>query len=430
MRTISRRRFLGGVIAGSGALAAGKIALANPKGKMDIPVRQNDSSGNWWKGSIHCHVAGGAWGPTTTESVAGCYKDLGYHFLAISDYSAIADLTAARAAHEEAGRFHMFPNEEIIDWHGGTPVHLNPLNVAEVILPEGGDTSVTTLEVMQRNIDKMIEQRDRIGRRMIITMNHPNYGYPLTAEDLMVVNNLNHFEIYNGYTNQLPELRGVFDGNNPIHASTLRMWDIALTFRLEESNGRGLIYAVAVDDTHNYHYVMPPEGHAADGVRDFVETNTPGRAWVVVRAAELTTDAILEAMEEGDYYCSTGVELQELQFNGQRLSLQIAPETGATYTTQFIGTREGYDPTYTQQNVGYPVTGIYSDDIGEVLAEEVGLTPSYTLTGDEIYVRAQVFSTKLKENPAFNGEKERCWTQPFIPKNESACVRREMMELR
>jgi len=54
------------------------------------------------------------------------------------------------------------------------------------------------------------------------------------------------------------------------------------------------------------------------------------------------------------------------------------------------------------------VTARYSADLGKVLAEEIGLTPSYTWAGDEIYVRAQLLFSKSKENPAFNGEKERC----------------------
>lgn len=41
---------------------------------------------------------------------------------------------------------------------------------------------------------------------------------------------------------------------------------------------------------------------------------------------------------------------------------------------------------------------------------------SYTLKGDEIYVRARVTSSKQKADPAnAAGELERAWTQPLTP---------------
>jgi len=49
-----------------------------------------------------------------------------------------------------------------------------------------------------------------------------------------------------------------------------------------------------------------------------------------------------------------------------------------------------------------------------VLAEVEGPTPSYTFTGDELYVRARVVSSRLKENPYHEGEYETAWTQPVV----------------
>ena len=48
----------------------------------------------------------------------------------------------------------------------------------------------------------------------------------------------------------------------------------------------------------------------------------------------------------------------------------------------------------------------YGDDVGVVLAELEGASPRYVLTGDEIYVRAKVISSKLKVNPHRAGEHE------------------------
>ncbi len=37
------------------------------------------------------------------------------------------------------------------------------------------------------------------------------------------------------------------------------------------------------------------------------------------------------------------------------------------------------------------------------------------MTGDEIYVRAKIISSKEKENYFVEGEREKAWIQPVIP---------------
>ena len=63
------------------------------------------------------------------------------------------------------------------------------------------------------------------------------------------------------------------------------------------------------------------------------------------------------------------------------------------------------------------MTRIYSDDIGEVLAVVEGERASYRLEGGELYVRAKVISSRLKENPYAKGEMESAWVQPVVSKN-------------
>lgn len=50
--------------------------------------------------------------------------------------------------------------------------------------------------------------------------------------------------------------------------------------------------------------------------------------------------------------------------------------------------------------------------IGEVLAEVPGVLPSYTLKGDELYVRAVVVSSTRPAVPSTEYEFQRAWTQP------------------
>src|SRR5262249_41353528 len=147
--------------------------------------------------------------------------------------------------------------------------------------------------------------------------------------------------------------------------------------------------------------------------------SNPGRGWIMVRSAELTPAALIDAMEKGDFYATTGVRLKDVQRDRRRISIEIEAEKGVTYTTQFIGTRKGYDTSsepIIQNGEPLATTRRYSKDVGAVLAEVKGTSLTYKLKGDEIYVRATVTSSKPKENPAFAGDMETAWVQPVVPK--------------
>jgi hypothetical protein len=149
-----------------------------------------------------------------------------------------------------------------------------------------------------------------------------------------------------------------------------------------------------------------------------------GRGWVMVRARHLTAESIIAAMEAGDFYASSGVTLTDVKRAGDTLAVDIKAEAGVSYTTQFIGTRKGYDPA--SQLIAPPETEKeprktlphrrYSKDVGAVLAEVKGTSASYTLKGDEIYVRAKIISTKPKPNASVANEVECAWTQPLVGK--------------
>ena len=72
------------------------------------------------------------------------------------------------------------------------------------------------------------------------------------------------------------------------------------------------------------------------------------------------------------------------------------------YTTQFIGTRRGYDATHKPITLAngtkLRVTHRYSAEVGQVLASVNGPRARYALQGDEIYVRAKIVSSKPQKN--------------------------------
>lgn len=419
----------------------------------------------WFKGNLHTHSL---WsdGNDYPEMIADRYKQAGYHFLAISDHNVLAEgtrwlelkppavvagaviqpgggavldqylarfgaawveqretagkkevrlkpLAEYRTLLEEPGRFLLIPSAEITArWSRpatateparGGPVHLNHTNPVTRIDPVAADNA---LEIMQRAVDAVRAQQTQTGQPMMIHLNHPNYVWGITAEELMRVNGEKFFEVYNGH----PDVRNGGDG---AHLSTDEMWDVVLTHRLTGLQ-LGVMYGTGADDAHDYHQII-------------LGKSNPFRGWIMVRAAHLTPESIIRAMEAGDFYASSGVTLSAVIRTGQTLAVEIQAEPGVTYTTQFIGTRRGYDPASRLLESGLGSKTLphrrYSKDVGAVLSEVKGSRASYTLAGDEIYVRAKIISSKEKPDASTAGEVECAWTQPLVNETKQAAGR-------
>src|SRR5579863_153214 len=179
----------------------------------------------WYRGNLHTHTL---WsdGDDYPEMVALWYKDHGYDFLSFSDHNTllkgerwadVIDCQGGQTAYDKLkarfpmdwtelrtndkqrlevrlktfeeisnrigspGHFLLFSGEEISDSFHGLPIHMNALNVQELIPPMGGDS---IQDVMQRITDALIAQRERTRIPMLIHLDHPNFGFAITAEDL------------------------------------------------------------------------------------------------------------------------------------------------------------------------------------------------------------------------------------------------------
>ncbi len=396
-----------------------------------------DANPRWYRGNLHTHSL---WsdGDDFPEMITGWYADHGYHFLAMTDHNILArgerwmdearieqrggeeclekyrqafgdtmlqtrqhddktqfrltPLAEYRTLFEKPGEFLLIEGEEVSDAVEGLPVHLNATHLKQLLQPTGG---ATVCEAIGNNLRVAAEQSKRIGRPILMHINHPNFGWAITAEDLAVVSQARFVEVYNGHN-------GVNHQGDANHPGVERVWDIANTLRIDKFDVPPL-YGLATDDSHYYH--GRPGSH-------------PGRGWVMVRADELCADAILNAMQRGEFFASSGVSLAvvEYDYGARELRLSIDAEEGVSYQTQFIGTRRGYnqDVQPATDADGNPIraTRKYSAEIGEVLATDPSDQPVYKLKGDELYVRAVVTSTRPHPDPSFAGQTEQAWTQP------------------
>ena len=139
----------------------------------------------------------------------------------------------------------------------------------------------------------------------------------------------------------------------------------------------------------------------------------------VVRTRVLSAESLVAALERGDFYATSGVELEDQRRDGRRVTVRIAAKPGVTYRTQFIGTRRGFkagsEPVRNAAGEKIRATERYDTGIGEVFAEVDVPVATYEMKGDELYVRAKVTSSQTKADPYVKGETEAAWVQPVIP---------------
>lgn len=372
--------------------------------------KKEEAFTGWYKGNLHTHSY---WsdGDEFPEMIMEWYKSHGYDFIALSDHNILAEgekwklipktplyedafneylkkygedwveykqdtgrisvrlktYSEYKPLFEEKGKFLIIQSEEITDHFNSKPLHMNATNIQELIRPKGGNSVV---EVLQNNLNSVIEQRSRLGIPIMAHINHPNFGYGITAEDLIRLKGDRFFEVYNGH----PTVNNRGDSS---HIDTETMWDIINSARADSSEN--LVYGLATDDTHNYHLFGNKYSNA-------------GRGWVMVKADNLDAASLINAMEDGSFYASTGVTLTELTFENNLLSIKIKKEEGVTYRIDFIGKKKGSSP--------------------DVFQISHGDTASFTLTNDIQFVRAKITSSKKRTNPVYDVEYESAWIQP------------------
>ena len=296
----------------------------------------------WYKGNTHTHTLNSD-GDSTPDDVVRWYREHGYQFLVLTDHNFLTSVDGLNALHGADERFLVVKGEEVTSTAEGKPVHVNSLDGARRV---GAQTGGLIGDVLQRSIDAIR------GVSGVPHINHPNFQWAFTTAELQQVKNNKLFEIFNGH----PTVNNVGGGNVP---GMEEVWDRLL------SNGT-LLYGVAVDDAHNF---KQPGNPMVAG---------PGRGWVTVRAARLEPRALLESLERGDFYASTGVVLEDIVAGAADLTVKIKPEGTSKYRIQFIGAG------------------------GRILSEVAEPSARYAFKGDEGYVRAKVIES--------NGRM--AWVQP------------------
>ena len=457
---ITRRSF----VAAAGAAAAGCVLP---------PFASAGRKSRWYKGMLHAHTL---WsdGRVLPEQAVRAYKDAGYDFFSITDHNRIGSdpdrwmkvappggswppvsvepkvfeafrrdfpeapwrerggvkevrvstIAETYARFSEPGKFLCMHGCEFttnVTMPDGSwrDLHVNCIGLDELIpcartralyYATKKDTVAQTIGMAKAQLDALA--RGKGNAPSLFFVNHPQWRFSdVLPRDLVANPTVRFFEVCNNGSSFAPVPPLPDDG-----FFCDRFWDAVNAVRCLK--GEPLLYGVATDDSHGY----PGCGIPASSY-------TFGDGWIGVRAGALQVADLFAAMEKGDFYAASGVDFDDIDFDGRKgtLTVSVPAKPGVSHVVRFITTKRGADTEL--RSVAIPGEGkrqsreapIFSDTVGRT-EKSVSFAPgqpvlaSYTLASDDLYVRARVESSepaivKRHMHPVMKTG----WTQPFRP---------------
>lgn len=234
--------------------------------RVDWSNPYRNRRGSWYKGNLHTHTSPGSpCGSVPPERVVALYENAGYDFLAISDHMFL-DRRPPKT------RLALIPG---VEWNSEQGEHTGVVSLNRAVL------------------DRAIRQQDhaRLLRSLaraeaLVVLNHPNWQEipHYSREQLDRKRPFDGIEIYNAVIERLAG-----------SALATDKWDYLLA-----RNRR--VLGFASDDSH-------------------LETDV-GQGWLCVRATARTPEAILRAIRQGNFVCSSGVVFTDIRRRGDRIAVE------------------------------------------------------------------------------------------------------------
>ena len=229
----------------------------------------------WFKGCFHLHTTNSD-GELNPIDVYNYYKDKGYDFIAITDHKFFTKL-------EKKPDKDLLVIENSIEFDIGTNLHILGIGLKNNIYND------------QKNHQEIIDFI--IKNKGIAIICHPNWMWAGKFNKLSKLKRYHGIEIFNSLIKE--HIGSPF---------ALEKWD----YLLSQGNK---IWGFAVEDFH------------------YIKENIIFRGWIMVNARRLTKKDIFDSIISGNFYCSTGVVLNECFINENKF--QVSSQNGEEIV--FIG---------------------------------------------------------------------------------------------
>jgi hypothetical protein len=244
-----------------------------------------DGEGIWLRCALHAHTTNSD-GELSPDLLVHHYEWAGYDVLAITDHW-------VRTVERSTRGLLVVPSVELNATVGGPEEDAHVLAFGVTADPEVPDDGFAPLQ----------EVVDWIAANGGVPYLAHTYWSGLRTTQWEECERLVGIEVWNAGC----ELE-IGRGDSTVH------WDEAL------ERGR-LLWALATDDSHHPGY-------------------DSGFAWTAVRAAERSQEAVLDALREGRFYCSTGPELIDVRVEDDAVTVRCSPAASVTLvSSRYRGAR-------------------------------------------------------------------------------------------
>ena len=231
-----------------------------------------ENEGKWFRGNLHMHttVSDGRLDPISAREE---YRKAGYDFIAVTDHWQMSENVPSKDGSmlELSG----------VEYDTGDMVHTKVFHIL------GIGMNRPAFETKDHNIppQKIIDSIREAGGIAILA--HPTWSI-MNPDDISKCKGIAGAEIYNTVSNV-----DYFNG---------RRSDASHYFDIWADNGC-LVRPFASDDCHMY------EGEQTQN-------------FIMVKAKELTREALLSAIEKGDFYASQGPEFVAIRRSGDTIAVE------------------------------------------------------------------------------------------------------------
>ncbi len=235
--------------------------------------------GRWFKGNTHTHSTLSD-GDASPEQLVDRYRDLGYHFLAITDHRLYG-------VHESLNRsdFLLLPGVELDVFVSAAEAychHVVGLGIPGKNRFKQGEKIVYSDQATIADLVQLLRENGNI-----CIYAHPNWSHAF-PESLLDIPGLCAVEIYNN-TCEVGHCAGFSEA-----------WVDRLLY------GQKRIFSVASDDTHK-------------------TTRDAGGGFISVKAKSFTQEAIIESLLSGSFFASEGPLIESFYIEDQKAYLTCSP---------------------------------------------------------------------------------------------------------
>lgn len=290
-------------------------------------------SGNFYKANLHCHsnISDGKKSP---EELKEMYKSHGYSVLAITDHNLLVphpelndsefltlngyELNMNEAYTNHSSKLHIcaiaLEQDNITDpcWHKSKYIYSEERAMGHLVKKDENNEFERVYTPF--GVNKMIGTLRENG--FFVTYNHPSWSLE-NIEKFGQYEGMNAIEVYNN---------GCFmDG---FHDNDIYCYD-------EFLRKRKRVFCIAADDNHNS---FPPESRKFDSFGGFI----------VIKAPKLEYRTITKALENGEFYASTGAEIYDYYYEDGKVHItcsdaeHIILSSGVRYSRHVCGNVDEY----------------------------------------------------------------------------------------